>query len=186
MVPSCLDKIKQYDIHGKGVPTPDPEGVKDLLDLLKKFASKEEYDKAEVIESDIRPIDPTANHADYVHMKSISMIERLGMIPVLKKAFPNLMFRITGHFIYGPGDFVDTHTNRYDPSDVLYINYSTTGDSGFDYCIGGIDDFVKTTDAKENITLRAFSLTDRDPFTFHKAYCNSGYRVSIGIRYVEV
>lgn len=183
MEPSSLDDIRCFDIHGKGVPMPDPNEIDTLLDLLKGFANKEAYDKAETIERDRRPIDPTANHSDYVHMKSVSMIDRLHMIPSLKKCFPNLLFRITGHFIYGPGDFIDTHTNRYDPSDVLYINY-TTGTSGFDYCFGGIDNFTVTEDLKDGITMRAFSITDKHPFTFHKAYCKEGYRVSIGLRYV--
>ena len=184
MVHNSLDSIRCFNIHGKGVPLPDPESVDDLYNLLKKFANKKYYDKAEKVERESKPIDPTANRASCVRLRSIPMIDIIQMIPILKKCFPDLLFRITGHFIYGPGDFIDTHTNRIDPGDALYINY-TTGKSGFDYCIGGINDFTATEDLKGGITMRAFSITDRHPFTFHKAYCKEGYRVSIGLRYVE-
>jgi hypothetical protein len=176
-----MDSFTQFNIHGLGVP--EVQHLDELTELMASFASKEAYDAMDVIERDDK-FDVNANHASKVRMRSISMRSRMFIIPVLRKCFPTLMFRISGHFVYGPGDFIGEHTNLLDPSKVLYLTYAT-GDSGFDYRYDVNDEFTKTKDLQNGITLRAFELTDKSPYTYHKAYCNDGYRVSIGLRYED-
>ena len=77
------------------------------------------------------------------------------------------------------------HTNADDPGNTMYITYAT-GESSFSYRFSTDDDFTITPDEKNNITIRTFSVTNEGPFTHHKVDCESGYRLSIGMRYVQV
>ena len=176
-------KYTEYDIHGKGVPA--PIHVDELENLLKIFANKEAYDNGDKCNRS-GDLDPYAYYA--VNSKNSRIVDDYlitHLVPTLKKCFPNLIFRVTGNFIYGPGDGLDEHTNANDPSDVMYITYAT-GKSKFSYRYSQEEPLIDTYDKVNGLTLRAFTLTESEPFTFHKVECESGYRVSIGIRYVKL
>lgn len=174
-------KYTEYDIHGKGVPRLDH--VEELEDYMKSLANKDSYDKLKRTVRVGKPNSMAYKGTNSTHA-TMSEKDKIRLIPMLKKCFPSLMFRITGNFIYGPGDAIGEHTNADDPSDTLYIVYAT-GKSKFSYRFSLDDDFIDTHDAVDAITLRAFEITSREPYTFHKAECESGYRVSIGLRYVD-
>jgi len=176
-------KYTEYDIHGKGVPA--PIHVDQLENLLKSFANKETYDNGDKCNrsGDLDPYSYYAVNSKNTRITNDDIITHLA--PTLKKCFPNLAFRITGNFIYGPGDGIDEHTNANDPSDVMYITYAT-GKSKFSYRYSQEEPLIDTYDDINGLTLRAFTLTDSKPFTFHKVECETGYRVSIGIRYVKL
>ena len=174
-------KYTAYDIHGRGVP--ELYHVDELEAILKRLSTKELYDGFEKTTREGKP-DSYAPHAINASLAKIPDSEIIDLLPVLKKCFPGLMFRISGNFIYGPGDSIDEHTNSNDPSDVLYITYAT-GKSKFSYRFSLEDNFTDTKDVVNGITLRAFELTSREPYTFHKVECESGYRESIGLRYVN-
>lgn len=176
-------KYMEYDIHGKGVPA--PLHVDELEKLLKSVANKETYDSGEKSFRSGDP-DPYTNYAVNARTTYISNDNIINkFVPTLKKCFPNLIFRVTGNFIYGPGDGIDEHTNANDPSDAMYITYAT-GKSKFSYRYSQEEPLIDTYDKVNGLTLRAFTLTESEPFTFHKVECESGYRVSIGIRYVKL
>jgi len=179
---TTVTKYTEYDIHGKGVPKLQHAG--DLEAALKLLSPKRVYDR---LEKTVRsgPTDPNAPHAINASLAKLSDSDIIDLLPVLKKCFPSVRFRVSGKFIYGPGDAIDEHTNSDDPSDVLYITYAT-GKSKFSYRFSLDDDFIDTYDVVDGITLRAFELTAHEPYTYHKVECESGYRVSIGLRYVSV
>jgi hypothetical protein len=174
-------KYTEYDIHGKGVPKLHHADC--LESFLKGLSTKEVYDR---LEKTVRsgPIDSFAPHAVNASLAKLDTSDVIELVPILKKCFPDLTFRVSGNFIYGPGDAIDEHTNSNDPSDTLYITYAT-GKSKFSYRHSLDDDFIDTHDVVNGITLRAFELTAHPPFTFHKVECEDGYRVSIGLRYVN-
>jgi len=175
-------KYTEYDIHGKGVPA--PIHVDELEDFLKKLSTQDTYNKYEKFsrtgESD--SYDFHAANSSHVKIPDSTIIP---LLSILKKCFPTILFRISGQFIYGPGDGIDEHTNANDPSDVMYITYAT-GKSCFSYRFSPDDDFIDTYDNINGLTLRAFTATSIEPYTHHKVQCESGYRVSIGLRYVQL
>ena len=175
-------KYTEYDIHGKGVPK--LQHAEDLAAALKSLSPKSVYDR---LEKTVRSgaLNSDAPHAVNASLAKLSDSDAIDLLPVLKKCFPSLRFRISGKFVYGPGDRIDEHTNSDDPSDTLYITYAT-GRSKFSYRFSLDDDFIDTYDVVDGITLRAFEITGRSPYTYHKVECESGYRVSIGLRYVSV
>lgn len=175
-------KYIEYDIHGKGVPK--LYHIEELEDALKRLSPKTVYDR---LEKTIRRGTPNSNkpHAVNASLAKLSDSDVIALLPTLKKCFPTLRFRISGSFIYGPGDSIDEHTNSNDPSDTLYITYAT-GESKFSYRHSLDDNFIDTYDVADGITLRAFELTASEPYTYHKVECKSGYRVSIGLRYVDI
>ena len=118
-------------------------------------------------------------------MRSIHSSDQKEIIRLLKRCFPNITFRLSGFFLYGPGDYMSEHTNSNDPGNTMYITYAT-GESSFSYRFDPSEEFTKTEDAIDDITLRTFSLTAEGPFTHHKVDCESGYRLSIGMRYVQI
>ena len=77
------------------------------------------------------------------------------------------------------------HTNKDDATEVMYLTYAT-GKSKFSYRFSQDDDLIETYDNVNGLTVRTFTLTSSPPYTFHKVDCESGYRVSIGLRYVEL
>jgi len=173
---------KSYDIGKRGVP---------LLvdgDLLKtkfeKLATKEYYNALSANERDGK-IDPYSALGDSVKMRPNHSSDQKEISRLLKRCFPNITFRLSGFFIYGPGDYMSEHTNSNDPGNTMYITYAT-GESSFSYRFDPSEEFVKTSDMKNDITLRTFSLTGEGPFTHHKVDCESGYRLSIGMRYVQI
>jgi hypothetical protein len=174
-------KLKQYDIHGKGVPK--IHNVEELETALKTLATKETYDNLERL---VRTGEPNSLAYKGTNSAHVTLSEKqvIKLIPILKKCFPSLLFRISGKFIYGPGDAIGEHTNADDPSDTLYITYAT-GESNFSYRFSLDEDFIHTPDVIDGITLRAFEITSKEPYTFHKIECESGYRVSIGLRYTD-
>lgn len=175
-------KYTEYDIHCKGVP--ELHYAHELIIALKKFAMKDSYDKFDIMDRS-GPINPYSYHAINSRHAKIPDSEVIQIIPLLKRCFPKITFRISGQFIYGPGDKIDEHTNANDPTDVLYITYAT-GKSKFSYRYDINDDFIDTYDIINGITLRAFTVTSNQPYTFHKVECESGYRVSLGLRYVAI
>lgn len=176
-------KYTEYNIHGKGVPA--PLYVEELESTLKSFANKEAYDSGDKCDrsGDLDPYAYYAANSKNSRIADSYLVTHL--VPTLKKCFPNLIFRVTGNFIYGPGDAIDEHTNSNDPSDVMYITYAT-GKSKFSYRYSQEEPLIDTYDKVNGLTLRAFTITESEPFTFHKVECESGYRVSIGIRYVKL
>ena len=173
---------ESYDINGKGVPVL-VNG--DLLKAeLKKLATEEYYATLSKNERDEK-IDPYSAHGDSVKMRRIHSSDRRELIRLIKKCFPNITFRLTGFFLYGPGDYMSEHTNADDPGNTMYITYAT-GESSFSYRFSTDDDFTVTADEKDDITIRTFSVTGEGPFTHHKVDCESGYRLSIGTRYVQI
>ena len=118
-------------------------------------------------------------------MRRIHSSDRRESIRLIKKCFPNITFRLTGFFLYGPGDYMSEHTNADDPGNTMYITYAT-GKSSFSYRFHPSEELIKTEDTIDDITVRTFSVTSEGPFTHHKVDCESGYRLSIGIRYVEI
>jgi len=176
----------EYDISDIGIPK--PLYVEELESTLKSFANKETYDKYfddKLIRSENKA-DPYAYRAMNSRSARIPGLEQLRtLFPVLKKSFPKLMFRVTGHFIYGPGDGIDEHTNADDPTNTMYITYAT-GKSKFSYRFSPNDEFIDTYDNINGLTLRTFEITSKPPFIHHKVECESGYRVSIGLRYVKI
>ena len=175
-------KYTEYDIHGKGVPK--LQHAKELEAVLKRLTPKSVYDRLEKTVRHGNP-NPNAPHAVNASLAKLSDSDVIELLPTLKKCFHALRFRISGKFIYGPGDSIDEHTNSNDPSNTLYITYAT-GESKFSYRFSLDDDFVDTYDVVDGITLRAFEITAYKPYTYHKVECKSGYRVSIGLRYVEL
>ena len=173
---------KEYDISGKGVPHLANDDL--LKSSLKKFANEDYYNSLHINERD-GEIDPYSCYGDSVRMRLIHSSDRKEIIRLLKKCFPKITFRLSGFFIYGPGDYLSEHTNSNDPGNTMYITYAT-GESSFSYRFHPSEEFVKTEDAIDDITLRAFSLKSEGPFTHHKVDCKSGYRVSIGMRYVQI
>lgn len=175
-------KYTEYDIHGEGVPK--LQHAEDLEAALKALSPKNVYDR---LEKAVRSGPPNSNatHAVNASLAKLSDTDVIGLLPVLKRCFPSLRFRVSGQFIYGPGDCIDEHTNSDDPSNTLYITYAT-GKSKFSYRFSLDDDFIDTYDVVDGITLRAFEITNRAPYTYHKVECESGYRVSIGLRYVSL
>ena len=173
---------KEYDISGKGVPQLIRSDL--LKASLKKFANKDYYDNLSISERDDK-IDPYSSHGDSTRMRLIDSSDRKEIIRLLKKCFPNITFRLTGFFVYGPDDYMSEHTNSDDPGNAMYITYAT-GESSFSYRFHPSEEFIKTKDVIDDITLRAFSLKSEGPFTHHKVDCKSGYRVSIGMRYVQI
>ena len=171
-----------FDIHGKGVP--EIHHYKELETFLKSLACKKVYDsQKKTIRTSDKPnsLSPKACNSSHV---TLSDNYKFDLIRVLKKCFPSLMFRLSGNFIYGPGDAIGEHTNSDDPSDTFYITYAT-GESSFSYRFSLDDDFIETPDMINGLTLRAFEITSKEPYTFHKVDCKSGYRVSIGLRYID-
>jgi len=175
----------EYDICDIGVPK--PVKTQELEEALKPFACKEVYDKY-IRDIDIRsgnkvsPYDIKASNSISAKIPDSDLIR---LFPILKKAFPGLQFRISGQFIYGPGDGISEHTNANDPANVIYITYAT-GKSKFSYRFSPNNDFIDTYDNINGLTLRSFVASSNEPFTHHKVECESGYRVSIGLRYVQL
>ena len=178
-----LKNYISYNIHNEGAPT--PLYPSELEECLKKLANKETYDECQLrtTEGNHNSYAPRALNSKLCEINHNKIIPFI--FPALKRSFPNLNFRLSGNFIYGPGDFMCEHTNRDDPTKVLYLTYAT-GKSKFSYRFSLNDDFIDTHDALNGLTLRAFTVTGSEPFTFHKIECESGYRVSIGIRYVQL
>ena len=174
--------MQKYDIHGKGVP--ELHHAEELEEQLKKIATKEMYESFHWRTRSGTP-NSDAPHAVNASNAKISKDIMINLLPLLEKCFPSIVFRITGDYLYGPGDAIDEHTNSNDPSDLLYITYAT-GESSFSYRFSLDDDFIETPDYKNGLTLRAFTLTSSPPFTYHKVDCKSGYRVSIGLRYAQL
>ncbi len=175
-------KYTEYDIHGKGVPK--LHHAEKLEAVLKRLTPKSVYDRLEKTVRRGNP-NPNASHPVNASLTELSDLDVIELLPTLKKCFPTLRFRISGKFIYGPGDSIDEHTNSNDPSNTLYITYAT-GESKFSYRHSLDEDLIDTYDVTNGITIRAFEITAREPYTYHKVECKSGYRVSIGLRYVEV
>ena len=174
--------MQKYDIHGKGIPKLINADL--LKEHLKSMATKEMYEMSKKIRRTGEP-NPDATHAVNTSNAEIPKNYRFELIPLLEKCFPNLTFLMAGYFLYGPGDGIDEHTNSNDPSDVLYITYAT-GESSFSYRYSQDEELIKTEDAKDDITLRAFTLTSKPPYFYHKVDCKSGYRISIGLRYAQL
>ena len=176
-------RYTKYNIHNKGVPT--LHNIDELESYLKKLASKEYYDKSDWCKTersgDPDPFAVKAMNTKLVKGPTSDLIE---ILPILKKSFPQLAFRVSGHHLYGPGDYIDEHTNSNDPSYVMYITYAT-GKSKFSYRFSPDEDFIDTYDRVNGITLRAFKVTRYAPFCHHKVECESGYRISIGLRYAD-
>ena len=170
-------KYTKYDIHGKGVPV--LYHVEELESYMKSLATKDVYDKLQRTVRTGVPNSLSFKAPNSTHV-TLSDEEKIKLIPLLKKCFPQLMFRISGNFIYGPGDAIGEHTNADDPSDTLYVAYAT-GNSKFSYRFSLDEDFIDTPDTINAITLRAFEITSHEPYTFHKVECETGYRVSIGL-----
>ena len=173
---------ESYDINGKGVPVLVNDDL--LKAALKKLATEEYYNTLPKNERD-KEIDPYSAHGDSVKMRRIHSSDRRELIRLIKKCFPNITFRLTGFFLYGPGDYMSEHTNADDPGNTMYITYAT-GESSFSYRFSTDNDFTVTADEKDDITIRTFSVTGEGPFTHHKVDCESGYRLSIGTRYVQI
>jgi hypothetical protein len=173
-------RYTNYNIHGKGVP--ELFHVEKLENALKEFSTEAVYNTLEKINRVGTP-NSSSNHAINASLRRLDNDTLIKLLPVLKECFPNLLFRVSGKFVYGPGDAIDEHTNFLDPSNTLYITYAT-GKSSFSYRYSLDDEFITTYDDVDGITLRAFELTGKAPYTFHKVVCESGYRVSIGLRYV--
>ena len=173
---------KEYDINGKGIPTLENKEL--LLNEFKKLANEEYYNTLDLSHRDY-DINPHSAHGDKVNMRPIDTGDRRSVIKLLKKCFPSITFRLTGFFLYGPGDYMSEHTNADDPGNTMYITYAT-GESSFSYRFSTDDDFTVTPDEKDDITIRTFSVTSEGPFTHHKVDCESGYRLSIGMRYVQI
>ena len=175
----------EYDISNIGVPK--PVHIEKLQSALKAFANKESYDKffkEECTQSGVES-NPYAIKGMNSRSAFIPRLELLPLFRLLKECFPNLIFRVTGNFIYGPGGGVDEHTNANDPTNTMYITYAT-GKSKFSYRFSPEDDFTDTYDNVDGLTLRTFLVTSQPPFVHHKVECESGYRVSIGLRYVQI
>lgn len=173
---------ESYDINGKGVPVLVNGDL--LKAALKKLATEEYYGTLSKNERD-KEINPYSAHGDSVKMRRICSSDQRGLIRLIKKCFPNITFRLTGFFLYGPGDYMSEHTNADDPGNTMYITYAT-GKSSFSYRFHPSEELIKTEDVIDDITIRTFSVTNKGPFTHHKVDCESGYRLSIGIRYVEI
>jgi len=45
---------------------------------------------------------------------------------------------------------------------------------------------IQIVETNDGLTLRTFLVTSQPPFVHHKVECESGYRVSIGLRYVQI
>ena len=180
-----MKNYTEYDISNIGVPK--AVHIEELESVLKAFANKESYNKffkEEYVRSGLKS-NPYAIKGQNSRSALIPDQELLPLFRVLKKSFPNLIFRVSGNFIYGPGDGVSEHTNADDPSNVMYVTYAT-GKSKFSYRFSPEDDFTDTYDNVDGLTLRTFLLTSQPPLVHHKVECESGYRVSIGLRYVQI
>jgi len=173
---------KEYDISENGVP--HLENIDLLKNSLKKIANEDYYNSLPINKRD-GEINPYSCHGDLARMRLIHSSDRKEIIRLLKKCFPKITFRLTGFFIYGPGDYLSEHTNSNDPGNTMYITYAT-GESSFSYRFHPSEEFIKTEDAIDGITLRTFSLNSEGPFTHHKVDCENGYRTSIGLRYVQI
>ena len=131
MINTTLARYTEYNIHNKGVPT--LHNIDELESYLKKLASKEYYDKPDWYKSERSgEPDPFAFKAVNTRLVRGSTSVLIEMLPILKKSCPQLAFRVSGHHLYGPGDYIDEHTNSNDPSYVMYITYAT-GKSKFSY-----------------------------------------------------
>ncbi len=177
-----LRKYTTYNIHGKGVP--EPLYPDELHDLLKQYANKKTYDNSKQIVKNGKH-KANASHAINGKVSEIKETTIISILPALKKSFPNLNFRLSGHFIYGPSDFMGEHTNKDDATEVMYLTYAT-GKSKFSYRFSQDEPFIDTYDNIDGLTIRAFTASAREPYTFHKVDCESGYRVSIGLRYINI
>lgn len=172
----------KYDISNQYFPDPILEHLTELELALKKFATKEVYDDYEkdVEIGDENPYSfwsPISRHA------LIPDSELMNLAIPIKRCFPSLLFRWSGNFVYGPGDMQSEHTNANDSTNTMYITYAT-GKSKFSYRHSIDEEFIDTYDVVDGITLRSFK-TGTDPYVFHKVNCETGYRVSIGIRYIK-
>ena len=175
----------EYSINGKQILSPlYPD---ELKNILKKWANEKSYDNDCYAGSKLgNDLNPYADHPANAKLHFIRDEKIINIIvPALKRSYPNLNFKVTGHFIYGPGDFMDEHTNISNPSNVMYLTYAT-GKSKFSYRFSQDDDLIETYDNIDGLTVRTFTLTSSPPYTFHKVDCESGYRVSVGLRYVEL
>lgn len=174
-------KYTEYDIHGKGVPKLQEEEV--LKEYLSRFATKKAYDSFDKLKKSGIP-DSNNPHPVNSQLTQIGVGTQLELLPILERCFPSLRFRISGNFVYGPGDFIDEHTNSDDASYVMYITYAT-GVSSFSYRFSLDEEKIKTYDTINNLTIRTFYSDIQTP-TYHQVDCESGYRVSIGLRYAEI
>ena len=174
-------KYTEYDIQGKGIPKlKHPE----LLEkYLSQFANEAVYNSLNKLKKSGTP-NSDAYHPVNSRLAELGTGQVLDLIPTLEKCFPNLVFRISGHFVYGPGDFIDEHTNSNDASNVMYITYAT-GKSSFSHRFSLEEELIKTEDTINGLTIRTF-YSDKQSPTYHKVDCKSGYRVSIGLRYAEI
>ena len=173
---------KKIDISSKGIPHLANYDL--LKSSLKKFANEEYYSGLPINKRE-GEINPYSHQGDLSSMRFMHTSDRKEIIRLLKKCFPNITFRLSGFFIYGPGDYLSEHTNADDPRNTMYITYAAA-ESSFSYRFHPSEEFIKTEDAIDDITLRTFSLKSEGPFTHHKVDSENGYRVSIGMRYVQI
>jgi hypothetical protein len=177
-----VTKYIKYDISNQYFPDPILKHLPELELALKKFAIKEVYDD---YEKDITEgvENPYSIFAPSGRCALIPDSELMDLAIPIKKCFPSLLFRWSGNFIYGPGDTLSEHTNANDSTNTMYITYAT-GNSKFSYRHSVKEEFIDTYDMVNGITLRSFK-PGNNPYVFHKVNCESGYRVSIGIKYIK-